>query len=185
MEIKQLPLLFMVVAVAAAACACPGKQGASPGKPAGNPPAQPAFVLDLEYVKEEQSKDSSTDTYKILVRDHHAQLAFTHQGFPEDESKNKTYGLHPKALAGLKAFVHKHKLQRDLTEKKPANDTGMSVKLRLKITEKGKTTTLRIHGQTYAWDAREGKGKSNLEHKDLADLVGRIVSMIENQSPVI
>lgn len=188
-------MVLLGLSLTMAGCTCPGKQGKpSTTKPgdeeptgprAGNPPANPAFVLDLQYLKDEQSKDSSTATYKILVRDHHARFSHTHRGAPEDETNNKTYRLTDPALQNLKAFIKQHKLNTDLTENKPATGTGVSIKLQLSITLEGQTTRLEIRGQLYAWDARLGRAKTNLEHKHTVDIVTRIVSMIENHNAVL
>jgi len=181
-------LLMAVILPAGAACRGDAKraaQDAAEGTPEQieQPDAEvvPAgFILHLRLERTEQSKDHNRQLTEVHAADTVVSYGYLYEGFPPSANKTvkKRISLSPADLDALVALVEKKKLDRDLEEKKPADEIGVAVAVTLEITRKGRTTRAAVSGMTDIWGKN---GASNLDSMAFLEDVEALVSFVEGK----
>jgi len=188
-------VVLAAVILAAAAWACRGEtrrasqngggavpEAAVPGEPGqADVKIEPAsFVLHLRLERTEQSKDHNVQLTEIHAADTVVSYGYLYEGFPPEANKTvkKHLNLSPADLEALVALVEEKKLDRDLEEKKAADEIGVAVAMTLEITRKGRTTRAAVSGMTDIWGKN---GVSNLDNAAFLEDVESLVSFVEGK----
>jgi hypothetical protein len=139
-----------------------------------------SFVMHLRLERTEHSKDHNVRLTEIHAADTVVSYGYLYEGFPPDAEKTvkKHVNLSPADLDALIALVEEKKLDRNIEEKKPADEIGVSVAMTLEITRKGKTTRAAVSGMTSIW----GKElESNIRNAKFLEGVEALVSFVESR----
>ena len=187
---KPAWVLLVAVTLAAAAWTCRSDvkraardAGGGEAEQADQPDVEivPAgFILHLRLDRTEHSKDHNRRLTEVHVADTVVSYGYLHEGFPPSANKTvkKRLSFSPADLDALVALVEKKKLDRDLEEKKPADEIGVSVAVTLEITRKGRTTRAAVSGMTDIWGKN---GASNLDSMAFLEDVEALVSFVEGK----
>jgi len=190
MSTGKAGLFFLMAVILPAGAACrSGVKGSArdAGEGEAEQAAQPdveivpaAFVLHLRLERTEQSKDHNRQLTEIHAADTVVSYGYLYEGFPPSAEKTvkKRVNLSPADLEALVALVEEKKLDRDLEEKKPADEIGVGVAVTLEITRKGKTTKASVSGMTSIWGKN---GASNLDNTTFIEDVEALVSFVEGK----
>jgi hypothetical protein len=139
------------------------------------------FVLKLVLIKDEKSKDCHSTHYTIKIFDQHVLYELKGDGFRNEREKKLSYAMKEEDLIKLMRYIKEKNLNRNITERKPTGNMGLSVFLDLEIILNNVKTKVYISGMYNDWETRGGNKRTNIDNLDYYLKAEQLVTAVDGK----
>jgi len=142
--------------------------------------SQATFNLKIDFTRKERSKDSNWSRTILEIKDRTVIKTVQYGGFRAPEDENRTCSITSDQETRITGYILKQKLNRNIKEKKPCNDTGISVEVKLTAEIDANTYRIEISGMTNCWSGRKRR-ESNIKNLQLVDDIEFLINSADSK----